>query len=194
MLIFITPRCYIVKEMVIRAYYCATYQPPSSCGLEYIRWKDGKADEQKQKVGLRVTLEKIVTENEITAIAEEGHPDRVCLGRVLARDRNIGYCDITMPISERERRGIKTPDYDKHVETRTAAYRGFEEFMFVQTKAQGSKTTLVLCGRRHLRGLETLFKAAGDEVKVYDINDYDWHRGRPMESVDGIIGYDREED
>lgn len=101
----------------------------------------GKTDEQRQKYGLRTTLEQIVAQNEIASIAEEAHPDRQCLGRVLAREKNLGYCDITMPISEREKRGIRTPGYDQRTDTRESAYRLFEEFMFEHTTALGSRAS-----------------------------------------------------
>ena len=66
--------------------------------------------------------------------------------------------------------------------------------MFEGVRRQNYESVLVLCGRRHLRPLVEQFQAAGDDVRVYDIYDYEWYRGIPLETVDGVIGYDREDD
>ena len=48
-----------------------------------------------------------------------------------------------------------------------------------------------MCGRRHFRALKRLFEAAGDEVCLYDIKDYAWHRGIQKEGAEGVIGYEK---
>jgi hypothetical protein len=61
-------------------------------------------------------------------------------------------------------------------------------------KAANRTATLVLCGRRHLHGLAELFRAAKDDVSVYDIYDYKWYGGLPIEGAEGIIAHEREDD
>lgn len=142
---------------------------------------------------MRTTLSEIIARNHVDLIAEEAHPVRRCLGSALAKEHDAAYIDITMPLDERERRGIRTPGYDRRPEARAHAYREFERFMLERVKACGSKITLVMCGRRHSHGLEQLFSAAGDRVHSYDIYAYDWYRGVPLEGSEGIADYDRED-
>ncbi len=66
--------------------------------------------------------------------------------------------------------------------------------MFERVKSQKHETALVLCGRRHLRPLVDQFQAAGDDVRVYDIYDYQWYRGIPLEAADGVMGHEREDE
>ncbi len=152
----------------------------------------GIADEQQQKAGLTDTLRQIIAENNVTLIAAEAEPDLRCLGHRLAQEHGIGYINITMPVAEREKHGVRTPDYDRHEDSRRAAYKVFEQYMFEQIKSRDEKTILVMCGRRHLRGLQALFSACGDDVRPYDINDYLWYRGIPKEDTEGVVGYDRD--
>ncbi len=72
----------------------------------------GIADEQEQKAGLANTLREIIILNGVELIAEEGKLERPCLGRRLAEEYGTDHIDITMPIKERKKHGIKTPDYD----------------------------------------------------------------------------------
>jgi hypothetical protein len=44
----------------------------------------------------------------------------------------------------------------------------------------------------HFRELAALFEAAKDDVRLFNINNYDWYRGVPIESPEGLIGFDRE--
>jgi len=97
-----------------------------------------------------------------------------------------------MPIVEREKHGVKTPDYDREENTRQAAYKVFEQYMFERVQAENRKIVLVMVGRRHLEGLRRLLTAAEVEVKTYDINDCGWYLGIPKESAEGISGYYRE--
>ena len=151
------------------------------------------ADEQQQKAGLRATLCEIIAKNRVELIAEEARLDRPCLGRILAEEHGIDYANITMPIEEREKHGVGTPEYNREQATRMAAYKAFEQYMFGRARAHGSRAILIMCGRRHFRALEKLFKDAGDDVRTYDINDYPWYRGRPIEEAEGVTGYDKEE-
>lgn len=148
--------------------------------------------ERHQKEAFADTLCGIIVGNEINLIAEEGKLDRDNLGNRLAKEFTVRRVELTMPIKEREKRGIHTPQYDRDEKTRLIAYAAFEEYMFAQVKAARATRVLVICGRRHLLGLERLFAAAGDDVRVYDINRYPWYLGIPMESPDGIAGYRRE--
>ena len=153
----------------------------------------GKKEESQQKADLANFLRKIIKENGVELIAEEGKLDRPCLGSVLAKERNTGHIDITMPIVEREKHGVKTPDYDKQESTRKAAYKLFEQYMFESVQAQPGRVILVMVGRRHLDGLRTLFASAECEVKAYDINDCGWYLGIPQEGAEGVVGHTREE-
>lgn len=153
----------------------------------------GKADEQNQKAGLRAVLSEIVAKNRVDLIAVEGRPDRACLGKALADEHHTAYMDITMPLDERERRGIRTPEYDRQPAARAEAYKHFEQYMFQQVNAQRARVVLVMCGRRHFRVLGQLFQNSGDDIRLYDINDYEWYRGRPVEGAEGVIDYDKED-
>lgn len=156
-------------------------------------WTDaGKKEERQQKAELANFLTKIIKENGVELIAEEGKLDGSGLGSVLAKKGGTGHIDITMPIVEREKHGVKTPDYDREESTRQAAYKVFEQYMFERVQAEKRKIILVMVGRRHLEGLRRLLTAAEVEVKTYDINDCGWYLGIPMESAEGISGYYRE--
>jgi hypothetical protein len=155
----------------------------------------GKVEEITQKNKLAEFLNGIIQSNQVHLVAEEGKLDQPCLGSVLARQNGADHIDITMPISERERHGIRTPDYDWTDATRKGAYQVFERYMFerVREKHDGDTAALVMVGRRHLPGLTTLFRAAGCWVKAYDINDCGWYLGVPEEDADGVLGHLREE-
>jgi len=152
----------------------------------------GVADEQEQKSSLAHTLVEIIMQSSVNLIAEEGKLDHSCLGHRLSQQCGVEHIDITMPIAEREKHGLKTPDYDSQETTRKAAYKIFERHMFDHVKSHGGEVILIMCGRRHFRALEKLFTTAGDDVHVYDINDYPWYRGIPREGEQGVIGYERE--
>jgi len=152
----------------------------------------GIADEQEQKLALSDTLREIIIERRILLIAEEAKFDRPCLGFQLAQEYKLGHINITMPLNEREGRGIHTPQYDLRETTRRIAYRIFEQYMFDQVKAIGVDPVLVMCGCRHLVGLDCRFRSAGDGVLSYDIHSFPWYRGIPKEGEDGVIGYERE--
>jgi hypothetical protein len=138
-------------------------------------------------------LRKIIEEAEVELVAEEGKLDDSGLGTILAKEIGKSHIDITMPIIEREKRGVKTPDYDESDSTRNAAYRIFEQYMFEKVQAENGKVVLIMVGRRHLKELVRLFTAAGCDVKAYDINDCDWYLGIPKEGDAGIVGHYRED-
>jgi hypothetical protein len=152
----------------------------------------GIEDECRQKAELACALHDIIRKYGVKLVAEEGKLDGPCLGWRIAKECDIGYIDITMPIQEREKRGVKTPDYNREEDGRRIAYRIFEQYMVKQVISHGAQTVLLMCGRRHLAGLRELFKAAQYHVRTYDINDYPWYRGIPMEGADGVIGYRKE--
>ena len=155
--------------------------------------ESGRADEQDQKSALGDFLRQIIPANRIEHIAEEAKFEAPCLGGKLAQEFGIAYSNITMPLDERQRHGVRTPDYDRDPADRQAAYRVFERFMFERVKGRRHEAVLVLCGRRHLQPLVDQFQAAGDDVRVYDVYDYEWYRGLPLETSDGVRGYDRED-
>jgi len=152
----------------------------------------GIADERQQKAQLANVLRGILHDNGVHLIAEEGKLDGSCLGAILAKEIGINYIDITMPLEEREKHGIKTPDYDRDENSQKVAYRVFENYMFETVKSQKANACLVMCGRRHLHGLATLFAAEGYRVQTYDIFDWAWYLGRPIEEAEGVVGHDRE--
>ena len=156
-------------------------------------WTDaGKMEEKQQKAELTDFLRKIIREHRVELIAEEGKLDGRCLGSVLARESGTGYIDITMPIAERERRGVRTPDYDREESTRKTAYKVFEQYMFERVQAENNNVVLVMVGRRHSEGLASLFRGAPSKVTTYDINDCGWYLGIPQEGSEGVIGHYRE--
>ncbi|HEX5423447.1 MAG TPA: hypothetical protein VFW94_07855 [Candidatus Acidoferrales bacterium] len=153
----------------------------------------GQASEHEQKAALRATLDQIIRERSIDLIAEEA-PVEPCIGRALADEHRIGYVDLTMPICEREKFGVRTPEYSLHPATQARAYEVFEDYFFRLTKSKRANIPLVICGRRHFRSLEKLFQGSGDTVRVYDIYDHDWYLGLPLEGADGLAGYHRYDD
>jgi hypothetical protein len=155
--------------------------------------EDGKKEEKEQKAALANLLRKIIKEADVELIAEEGKLDDSGLGAALAKERGKRHIDITMPIIEREKRGVKMPDYDKNDSTRKAAYRIFEQYMFEKAQAENGKVVLIMGGRRHLKGLGALFTAAGCDVSAHDINDCAWYLGIPKEGAEGVIGHCRED-
>jgi hypothetical protein len=154
----------------------------------------GCADEAEQKAGLRAVLGQIIANNQVGLIAEEEKPGQRNVGAALAAEHHANYIELTMPIVERERRGIRTPGYDRHPDTRAHAYREFERHMFERIVAINATVTLAICGRRHMRGLEQRVIEAGVRASVYDVYDYNWYRGIPQEDGINIIGYEREDE
>jgi hypothetical protein len=154
----------------------------------------GCAVEAEQKAGLRTALEEIIMNNQVGLVAEEEKPARRDLGGVLAGEHRLAYIELTMPIVERERCGIRTPGYDRHPDSRAHAYREFERYMCEQIALANVPVTLVICGRRHMRGLAQRFEDAGVRTVVYDVYEYCWYRGVPQEDGVNIIGYEREDD
>jgi hypothetical protein len=154
----------------------------------------GKKDEIAQKTELTKFLNGIIQNSRIRLVAEEGKLDRPCLGSVLAKQNGAAHIDITMPIPEREKHGIRTPDYDRNEDSRRAAYRVFEQYMFEKVREKNlHDSALVMVGRRHLPGLTALFKAAGCAVRACDLNDYEWYLGIPKEGAEGVLGHEREQ-
>jgi hypothetical protein len=154
----------------------------------------GIEDEKQQKAYLRNALQQMIAAHGVDHIADEAKVVHESLGYEVAQGFGLPYTNITMPLGERERHGIRTPGYNRNPDDLQRAYRVFEKFMFDRIKAANREVTLVLCGRRHLQGLADLFRTAKDDVKTYDIYDYEWYRGIPQEAVDGIVGYEREDD
>ena len=154
----------------------------------------GCADEAEQKAGFRAALEEIITRNQVGLIAEEEKPDCRNLGAVLAYEHHMAYIELTVPIVERERCGIRTPDYNQHPDTRAHAYQEFERYMFERIAAVDASVTLVICGRRHMRGLEQRLTGAGVVVSMHDVYDYEWYRGVRQEDGVNVIGYEPEDE
>ena len=154
----------------------------------------GIKDEREQKASLREVLRQLITTHKVDHIADEAKVVDQSLGHNIAQEFGLVYTDITMPLAERERHGIRTPGYDRNPEDRQRAYQVFEQYMFDRIKAANRRVTLVLCGRRHLNGLTELFRTAKDDVSVYDIYDCRWYRGVPVEGAEGIVDYEREDD
>jgi hypothetical protein len=153
----------------------------------------GRVVEGEQKAGLRAALEEIMMKNRVGLIAEEQKPARRDLGAVLADEHDTAYIELTMPVVERERWGIRTPGYDRHPDTRAHAYREFERYMFEQIARVNVPVTLAICGRRHVPGLAQRIEVAGVRALIYDVYEYDWYRGVPQEDGVNIIGYERED-
>jgi hypothetical protein len=154
----------------------------------------GCADEAEQKAGLRAVLKAIITRNDVGLIAEEEKPAQRNLGAALAAEHQTNYIEITMPIIERERCGIRTPGYNRRPDTLSHAYREFERYMFERIAAVDARVTLVICGRRHMRGLEQRCTGTGVKPSMYDVYNYEWYRGVPQEDGVNVIGYEREDE
>lgn len=154
---------------------------------------EGKSWEEKQKGALSARLEALIFEHKVQLVAEEAKLDRDCVGKQLADAQGCRYCNLTMPWEERAKQGIGK-DYDTTAETREAAYRVFERFMFdvVQEARQGAASILIICGSFHLKNVAELFANAGDEVLTEDTAQAGWYRGRPMESAGAVTGFYKE--
>src|SRR5258706_10566129 len=82
---------------------------------------------------------------------EEAKLDRDCIGKDIAAAHHCKYCNLTMPWEERFKAGVKK-DYDGADETRKAAYKLFESFMFdqVQRSRGSAKSIIVISGSYHV--------------------------------------------
>lgn len=154
----------------------------------------GRADEEHQKANFRSVLNEIITENRIDLIAEEEKPGVRNIGAAIAEERRLAYVELTMPAAERERLGIDTRIYERRPETQARAYREFERRFFEQIASRNARVTLAICGRRHMRGLEERIRNAGARTFVYDVCNYDWWRGIPLEDGINVIGYEHRGD
>jgi hypothetical protein len=150
----------------------------------------GRESEQRQKREFEALLRGLVQQQRIELVAEEGTFDDACLGCRLARELRLNYVNITMPQSERDQAGIPN-NYEDREDTRAAAIAAFEVYMSGAVNNQRAQRSLVLCGRLHIEGLRSAFEKAGHTVQPYDVAAYDWFQGRPIESDQGVIGYDR---
>src|SRR5271156_516028 len=151
----------------------------------------GQTAEAEMKAALAATLMEIISRRHVDLIAEEAHPTERYLGLVLAEQFGLPHVDITMPLDERAGRGISS-NYEEDADTRTRAYREFEQYMLARTTSRNAQVSLVICGREHLPGLERLFVQARVHVFVYDLFRYEWYRGIPLEDGINIVGYDRD--
>lgn len=153
----------------------------------------GKESETNQKNELRARIEGLISNHRPDLIAEEAKLDRECMGKQIADAHGCKYCNLTMPLKERSKSGVSR-DYDRAKETRRAAYRVFEAFMFeqIQKNRGSSDNILVICGSYHADGLERLFRTAGDDVETEDTYHATWYRGRPEESSGEVIGFYKE--
>lgn len=169
----------------------------------FLQWVDpmclyaaGRADEAEQKAGLRAALDEIITANQVGLIAEEEKPGHRNLGAAIAEERHLNYIELTMPIAERKQLGIDTRTYQLRPETKAHAYREFERRMFEQIVSRNARVTLAICGRRHMRGLEQRVQNAAVRAIIYDVYDFGWYHGIPLEDLgdQSVIGYAREDE
>jgi hypothetical protein len=152
----------------------------------------GIESERQQKQHFETFLRNLIQQNEVDLIAEEGTFEPSCLGCRLARELKLKYAAITMPQSERDRLGILN-NYEDQEDTLAAAIRAFEDYMLEQVAAhEDAKGILLLCGRLHLDPLQRGLAERGHEVRPYDVTDYEWFQGRPMEDNGGVVGYCRQ--
>src|ERR1700691_1133079 len=91
----------------------------------FLQWIDpmclsaaGLAVEAEQKAALRAVLNEIITVNQVDLVAEEERPGVSNLGAAIAEERSLNYVELTMPVAERERRGIDTQTYERRPETK----------------------------------------------------------------------------
>ena len=149
---------------------------------------EGRKSEKEQKHHFYEWLRELVVQKEAELIAEEADFDSESLGFALAKNVGLPHINITMPCSEWKKHGITWGDLIA-AETREAAFRVFELYMFEQVQAQEQEVILVMCGRRHFLSLQELLTDAGHEVHTYDVYDCEWFRGKPEEDGQGITGY-----
>ena len=167
----------------------------------FLQWIDakcwspaGRVREAEQKASFRGMLNEMVIANQVGLIAEEEKPGQKNLGAAIVEEHHLNYIELTMPISERKRRGINTETYERRPETKAHAYREFEDYMFGRIAAVNARVTLAICGRRHMHGLEERVRGVGVKTFRYDVCDYDWWHGIPIEDGVNVVGYDQRED
>ena len=73
----------------------------------------GLAAEQDQKTAFYGFLREIIAQR-VELIAEEAKNEKRCVGSMLGRQSGVAFMNITMPLKEREKHGIKTPEYDQN--------------------------------------------------------------------------------
>jgi len=140
---------------------------------------EGIKAEADQKRRFYEWLRELVVQNGVVLIAEEADFDTEFLGSVLARNLSLDYINITMPSNEWKTHGFRIDQLTTSYETRAAAYRVLESYMFERVQAHEQSVTLVMCGRNHLPGLQQLLTAAGHQVHPHDVYDCEWFIGRP---------------
>jgi hypothetical protein len=152
----------------------------------------GLEAERQQKQQFETLVRQLIRDNGVELVAEEGTFDAACLGCRLAQELGLQYVNITMPQADRDRLGI-TNDYEDDEDTKAAAVNAFEQYMIERVKAHGAaEVILVLCGRLHIDALRSAFENSGHAVKTYDVADYDWFQGKPIEGDGGVVGYVRQ--
>ena len=150
----------------------------------------GREAEAAQKNALRSRLEELISTHGLELLAEEAKLDRDCIGKQIADSHRCNHCNLTMSWDDRSKLGVSR-DYDETPESRVAAYRIFEKYMFeeIQRKRGNAGSILVICGSYHLPGLEKSFRDAGDDVYPEDTYDAEWYRGKPIESPGEAIRF-----
>jgi hypothetical protein len=153
----------------------------------------GKQSEAQQKAALKERLVELISQCRPQLIGEEEKPGAGSIGKQLADAHGIKYCTLTMPWEERDKVGVSKV-YNNTRSTRRAAYEIFESFMFdqIQKNRGDVSAILVICGSYHVERLAKLFSNAGDEVQWGDTYYATWYLGRPEETENELVGYDKE--
>lgn len=153
----------------------------------------GKESAAEQRAALRTRLEELISQNRPQLIAEEENPRERSIGKLLAEAHKLKYCTLTMPWEERYKVGI-AEGYNNTRESRRASYELFESFMFEQiVKNRGDATSiLVICGSYHAERLATLLANAGQSACAEDTYYASWYRGRPIETAEGVVGFNKD--
>lgn len=154
---------------------------------------EGKQSEVRQKAALKARLGELISYHRPQLIGEEEKPGVGSVGKELADAHGLKYCTLTMPWEAREKSGI-AKDYRTTRQTKRAAYEIFESFMFdrIHQNRGDSTSILVICGSDHMERLAKRVYMAGDKTWAEDTYYASWYEGRPKESAEGVLGYDKD--
>lgn len=154
---------------------------------------EGKRSEARQRAALKARLEELISYHRPQLIGEEEKPGVGSVGKELADAHGLKYCTLTMPWEAREKAGIAN-HYRTARQTKRAAYEIFESFMFdrIHQNRGDSTSILVICGSDHMERLAKRFYMTGDETLAEDTYYAPWYEGRPKESAERVVGYNKD--
>src|SRR5579859_4275382 len=118
----------------------------------------------------------IIKAERIQFVGEECRQDQKTIPRALAAELGCSYAEVDMPLEHREKRGIARNYLELGDQERDRVYAMREEYMVGRIYSESAVETrkLIVCGAEHVEGLETRFRASGEEVTTRDLTKEDW--------------------